>query len=483
MVVKKFFGKTTREALRQVREELGADALILSNRPTLGGGVEIMAVADADVASLASTLATASTSYRPPRNTPTHRAQLNGDKAPLNRALARTYGESDSSSISITENEPALPSHTAAKHTPPPPSNQKPAALTSLPVLDNEITNQLRSATQIDRGNRTQHVPSTLPSVSYESGSPPLREMSDEIRQLRSLLQSQLASFAWSKLERLSPSCAELLKQLLATGLSASLSRQLIEKIPKEYGAETALKWARSALLHNLKCADAQQGVIEQGGLYALVGPTGVGKTTTIAKLAARASQKFGTHNVALVTMDNYRVGAQDQLRAYGKIIGVPVFSIQDGDSLALPRPELTHRHIVFIDTAGMCQRDTRVLTQTEVFASLGLPVQRILVIAANADGRTLDDVVKRYRGSGLAGCIMTKIDETVALGASLDVIIRNRLKVHYITNGQRVPEDLHTANGTFLIDRALKAPQYTSPFTLYADEFPIMNAANAVWL
>ncbi|VEB41016.1 Flagella-associated GTP-binding protein [Chromobacterium violaceum] len=181
-----------------------------------------------------------------------------------------------------------------------------------------------------------------------------LRQIGDEIKLLRSLLQSQLASFAWSDMEGKAPNRLELFKHLLAMGFSAQLIRQLIEKMPAQYQAEVAVKWARSALAHNLKCADADREVMDRGGIFALVGPTGVGKTTTVAKLAARATMRFGAQHVALITTDSYRIGAQDQLRIYGKILGVPVFSIQNEGDLQLTLADLSNRHIVFIDTVGM---------------------------------------------------------------------------------------------------------------------------------
>jgi flagellar biosynthesis protein FlhF len=192
---------------------------------------------------------------------------------------------------------------------------------------------------------------------------------------------------------------------------------------------------------------------------------------------------KFGPQHVALITTDSYRIGAQDQLRIYGKILGVPVFSIQNEGDLQLTLADLANRHIVFIDTVGMGQRDSRVAAQTEMFDALDRPVERLLVLAANADGHTLEDVVRNYRGHALSGCILSKIDESVALGASLDIIIRNRLRIFYVTNGQRVPEDLHAAHGNFLIDRAMKAPHSNAPFALLNDEMQIMNSAQAGWL
>ena len=490
MVVKKFFGKTTRDALRQVREELGADALILSNRPTMGGGVEIMAVADADVANLASTLSTSSSKH-PPRNAPpaVNRPQQpapipQANGSAMNRAIARTYAMP----VEPLES-PAPPRLEAAQaRLEAAQARMEPTFSPPRPIQQPVTQPAIQPAPQ-SPPRATARPPAPEPAAQPANGeeqeqmAQELRQIGDEIKLLRSLLQSQLASFAWSDMEGKAPNRLELFKHLLAMGFSAQLIRQLIEKMPAQYQAEVAVKWARSALAHNLKCADADREVMDRGGIFALVGPTGVGKTTTVAKLAARATMRFGAQHVALITTDSYRIGAQDQLRIYGKILGVPVFSIQNEGDLQLTLADLSNRHIVFIDTVGMGQRDARVLAQIDMLRTAGRPIERLLLLAANTDGHTLEDVVKRYRGDGLSGCILSKIDEAVAQGPSLDVIIRNRLKLYYVTNGQRVPEDLHSANAAFLVDRAMRAQQIASPFALQADEMSIMQAAQAGWL
>lgn len=496
MVVKKFFGKTTRDALRQVREELGADALILSNRPTMGGGVEIMAVADADVANLATNLATSSSKH-PPRNAP---PVVNRAPSPLptpagaavNRAIARTYA------MPVEPLDSPPPPRIEAQQprqriepafAPEPQAAPRPVQPSYTPQQYAQTAPQAAAAPRAQAPAPSAPPPRPAAPPVANNGEEPevmaqeLKQIGDEIKLLRSLLQSQLASFAWSDMEGKAPNRLELFKHLLAMGFSAHLIRQLIEKMPAQYEAEVAVKWARSALMHNLKCADSDKEIMDRGGIYALVGPTGVGKTTTVAKLAARATMRFGAQHVALITTDSYRIGAQDQLRIYGKILGIPVFSIQNEGDLQLTLADLSNRHIVFIDTVGMGQRDARVLAQIEMFRTAGRPIERLLLLASNADGQTLEDVVRRYRGDGLTGCVLSKIDESVAMGPSLDVIIRNRLRLFYITNGQRVPEDLHAAHAGFLVDRAMRSQQQHSPFTLQADELPIMNAAQAGWL
>ncbi|MDN0082593.1 flagellar biosynthesis protein FlhF [Crenobacter sp. SG2305] len=497
MVVKKFFGNSTREALRLVRDELGEDALILSNRPGKDGGVEIMAIADVELSAVAKAVPNPVTSPRP--QSATH--------SPVQRAIARTYAlpveplehswnnrRHDEMASAVTMHSFAqLSTDAATKPQPlvePSPSEALMAELpdeapqvdaSSAPTLKSPLTEV--DHTWLDDGPPIPTSPPLHPDLSQVTAtvSSEIRSVGDEVRQLRSLLQSQLAGFAWSDMREQAPERLELYRRLLSCGFSAALIRQLIDKLPEAYKSETALQWARSTLAHNLRCGDIEADLFEAGGVFALVGPTGVGKTTTVAKLAARATLKYGAQNVALITSDSYRIGAQDQLRIYGKILGVPVHAVQSGQDLSLALADLSERHVVLIDTMGMSQRDSRVIEQTDLLsAATKRPVNRILLLAANSDGHTLDDVVNHYRGNGLFGCILSKLDEAVPLGSCLDVVIRHRLQLLALANGQRVPEDLHAAQPAPLIERAFAPRQAPSPFELFTDELPMMHAAQA---
>jgi flagellar biosynthesis protein FlhF len=234
--------------------------------------------------------------------------------------------------------------------------------------------------------------------------------------------------------------------------------------------------WVRRILGHNIRVASAQEDVVARGGVYALVGPTGVGKTTTTAKMAARAVVRYGADKVALITTDSYRIGAHEQLKIYGKILGVAVHAVRDTEDLKLTLSGLKHKHLVLIDTMGVGQRDSRVAGQAEMFDAAG--VKRLLLLNATSAGSTLDDVVRMYHGAGVIGCIPTKLDEAVTLGTVLDVVIRHKLSMHYIASGQRVPEDLHEVNLEYLLHRAFKANATSSAFELQELEFPAFMAA-----
>ena len=293
-----------------------------------------------------------------------------------------------------------------------------------------------------------------------------------EIKTMRNMMQEQMARLSWSDMQQRDPVRGELLRDMLNVGFSPMLSRQLLEKIPADGGID----WLRRILGHNLRVATVQEDVVARGGVYALVGPTGVGKTTTTAKMAARAVVRYGADKVALVTTDSYRIGAHEQLKIYGKILGVSVHAVRDTGDLKLTLSGLKHKHLVLIDTMGVGQRDSRVAEQVQMFDAVG--VQRLLLLNATSSGGTLDDVVKMYGGKGVIGCIPTKLDEAVTLGTVLDVVVRHKLTMHYIASGQRVPEDLHEVNLEYLLHRVFKDAGKTSPaFTMQEAELPTFMA------
>lgn len=423
MNVRKFYASTTREALRQVRDALGADAIILSNRQ-VAGGIEIMAVADMDVTSLAN-------------NEPQSAAPVTSRPRPL-----------------------------AAEPSPRPAPAHMPTAAAP-PVSRAQIAGLQEKNKQAMQENEE------LPDETAQA-------IIREIKFLRGMLEGQLAGFAWGELQRQEPSKIESMRHMLTVGFSPSLSRQLLDKMPPGYNLEKSLRWLKAALMHNLRVVKAGDDIVERGGVYALTGPTGVGKTTTVAKLAARCTLKHGPASLALITTDTYRIGAHEQLRIYGKILGVPVYVIKDEADLQLTLSDLQNKHLILIDTVGMSQRDRRLSEQVALLSGGGRSIKRLLLLSANGQGSTLEDVVRSYQTEDMDGCILTKIDEAISIGPALDVIVRHKLPLHYVTNGQRVPEDLHLANSVYLVDRALKSAQEGSPFTPLETEYPLVMAAAA---
>ncbi len=302
--------------------------------------------------------------------------------------------------------------------------------------------------------------------------------MMNEIRAMRGLMETQLAELSWSSTQQREPQKAAVLREMLAAGFSASLARYLIDKLPAGKDALESLRWIKTVLSRNLTTMSNEDAIIEQGGVFALVGPTGVGKTTSTAKLAARCVMRHGPEKLALITTDAYRIGGHEQLRIYGKILGVMVHSVKDDADLRIALKELKNKHTVLIDTVGVSQRDQMVAAQVAMLANAGTDVKRLLCLNATATNETLNEVVRAYSGSGLAGAIMTKLDEAASIGNVLDVVIRQKLNLFYVSSGQRVPEDLHLAGNANLIERAFELKRDDAP-TQYADtELPLLMAS-----
>jgi flagellar biosynthesis protein FlhF len=194
--------------------------------------------------------------------------------------------------------------------------------------------------------------------------------------------------------------------------------------------------------------------------VFALVGPTGVGKTTTVAKLAARFAVKYGTNALGLITLDAYRVAAHEQLRAYGRILGTPVHLAQDGATLRELLASMRGKRLVLIDTCGVGPRDERLNEMLAMLAEAGRDAQRVqpvLLLNAGSHTETLDETARAWRAPQAAGCILTKLDEAARVGGALDCALRYKLTLLGLTNGQRVPEDLHLPNAKLLAHLALK--------------------------
>ncbi|KIG02769.1 flagellar biosynthesis regulator FlhF [Caballeronia concitans] len=304
----------------------------------------------------------------------------------------------------------------------------------------------------------------------------------NELSSMRAMMEEHFSGLLWSDRQRRTPSDAVLTKRLFAAGFSAQLVRMVIDNMPEMESAEHAMEWVQQVLESNLPVMASEDALMERGGVFALMGPTGVGKTTTTAKLAARCVMRFGASKVALLTTDSYRIGAHEQLRIFGKILGVSVHAVKDAADLQLALSELRNKHIVLIDTIGMSQRDRMVSDQISMLCGAGHPVQRILLLNATSHGDTLNEVVQAYKSAvdqpPLAGCILTKLDEATNLGGVLDTVIRYKLPVHYVSTGQKVPENLYVATKRFLIKSAFCIPRDGSPFVPQDEEVPALLSA-----
>lgn len=313
--------------------------------------------------------------------------------------------------------------------------------------------------------------------VSVEwSQDPTLVEMRREIKTLRGMLENQLSHLTWSDLARRHPLKARLLERLSEMGISPEVGREIVARAADTGEPDQAWRQALAVLAHRIPVTD--DDILSHGGVVALVGPTGVGKTTMVAKLAARFALRHGKRHVALVSTDNFRIGAYEQLHTYGQLIGVPVYSATDPQELARILGELCDKRLVLIDTAGMSQRDMRLSEQLATLHGGDPAVRTYLVLSANTQLATQNEVVQAFRRTRLDGCILTKLDEAVSLGAALSAVVRHGLPVAYVGDGQRVPEDMHPARAHSLVSRAVALIQQRGQQEGTEDE-PHTNGSN----
>ncbi|AOI56270.1 flagellar biosynthesis protein FlhF [Burkholderia diffusa] len=570
MNIRKFTGATSRDALRLVREALGADAVVLSNRTLDDGSVEIVALADSDLAAVAPPAArTRTVAPRAPESVPAAavpgivsrpgaafaRPAVNpyaagegglpdvfssvfGASAEATAPAAQPAGfdadahaadaASPSSAVSAaaadaaaaaSEPAPWLVEHAkrltqqrealmaraqAAPAAPQSPARAQQDAAPATPagwardiVRDAERRMPSAGAATLRQGEASAAKPVERARLSAEAAAAVADAVKTRIESIvndtvmhelgamRGMMEEQFDSLMWHDRQRRSPVHGALTKHLFSAGFSAQLVRMLVDNLPSGDGAQTfeqAAEWAQSVLAANLPVLESEDALMERGGVFALMGPTGVGKTTTTAKLAARCVMRFGASKVALLTTDSYRIGGHEQLRIFGKILGVPVHAVKDAGDLELALSELRNKHIVLIDTIGMSQRDRALSDQIAMLHGANAPVQRLLLLNATSHGDTLNEVVQAYRSAAeypdLAGCILTKLDEATHLGGVLDTVIRYKLPVHYVSTGQKVPENLYVASTRFLLKSAFCVPRDGSPFVPQDEDMPTLLSA-----
>jgi flagellar biosynthesis protein FlhF len=467
MTVKKFVAASAREALRLVKDELGADAIVVSNR-AVAEGVEIVAMSPESLEAISSSpLPAASRSTPRPAAATTAAAPVADDDYTVTlsgkaRAQATMRPWSPAATAATAPRAATAGTSTATN------SGEKQRAR-PLPARDGaarvpseaEVAATLKRAAaeaSSEGGSEAERLRSFLDGSSQHGGpgGPGTDTLLAEMRAIKTLLERQLGGFAWGDLSREAPTKAMLFAELLDAGFSGELSRRLIDSMSPDLAADAGRKWLQTAINRRLRTLAAGADIIERGGVFALVGPTGVGKTTTTAKLAARCVVRYGAERLALLTTDSYRIGAHEQLRIYGRILGVPVHVVRDGEDLRRTLGELRNKHMVLIDTVGMSQRDRMVAEQAAMLTRAG-EVNRLLLLSATSRGDTLDDVIRSYAGEDLAGVILTKIDEAASLAPALDAVVRHGLLLTHLANGQRVPEDLHLPNRSYLLHRAFK--------------------------
>ncbi|RTL28127.1 MAG: flagellar biosynthesis protein FlhF [Burkholderiales bacterium] len=557
MNVKRFTGRTSREAMQKVKAAFGNDAVVLSTKPAAEGGIEILAMAADSVPSIdhyaverdAPEMAPRSEGRAEPRMEP--RGEREPVSVPPKKAMAKQAKDTMANLASTVQDDvkqlamstlsfqdyvrermlkrrqAAMQARTEPAMALPPeeqlnqrfaqakpkrpevqssvdlagegmrgrrseadqqwdePVRQAPVAprqaapqSPALPVRQQQAA--VQQAQQQPKAQvvplRSEHADLTIDKVkpapnevrvaqpdaatmaALKAAQDANATMLGELRAMRAMMKERFETMAFIEKLGRSPSQAQLAQRLLDAGFSAVLVRKMLDAMPAEVsnGAHDEVQWATQVLQRNLNTADHELPIEDQGGVFAMIGSTGVGKTTSTAKLAAIFAAKHGASNLGLITLDAYRVGAHEQLRAYGRILGVPVHMAHDRAAMEDLLELLSGKKLILIDTAGMAQRDGRT---KELLDMLTHPsIRKLLVINTAAQGDSIEDVMHSYRAEACVGVVLSKLDEAVKLGPALDALIRHKLKVLGVANGQRVPEDWHRLSAQALVHRALRA-------------------------
>jgi len=501
--IKRFFAKDIRSALDEIKVALGPDAIIMSNKK-VDGGVEIVAAVDDDnIAAIPkSTVHAAKIVAEKPDLNPfanTAKNQSAGDKAaPSANASLNSSAMAKPNTREVIDDQVSLsgfqerlvkqqiqvqaeqflandrvPNSVANPNLNNSQAGKYEQVMTPLerrqpdnhsPLPDWAKTGTMTPQASLNQVNSTgfnhqgpsQFSATQASSLGGDGNNQAIEQLRQEMASMRQLLQHQVNGLVSQDVARRDPTRSILSTQLVDAGFDVTIAEQLVLDIPPNSSLEIAKQAIANSIFKRL--LSTNNDVIEQGGVVALLGPTGVGKTTTIAKLAARYAMAYGSEQVALITTDSYRIGAFEQLNTYGKILGCPVKVAKDAQQLADALYQLRNKRLVLIDTAGMGQRDLRLSEQLSTLVnSSHVNIRSYLVLPATAQRKVLQEAIEQFRKIPIAGCIMTKMDEALGAGEVISVAIGNSLPIGYVTNGQRVPEDIGVVDINALVNGVIE--------------------------
>ena len=320
------------------------------------------------------------------------------------------------------------------------------AASTAVALLEHEVVD-ITQPLDLDLTEIVGASPAQRPSIVSDV-------VGTELKTLRRMLETQLAQLAWNDMTRRAPIHAEMLRELSEIGIAQDVTSQIAQQLPQDADLTYARRFSIAALSQYLLVTGDRW--LDNGGRIAFIGATGVGKTMTLSKLAVRWVLRHGPRDLALVAADNVRLGAQDQMRSLGQLLDAPVYTPENFETLPTLLSRLQQRFIL-IDTPGSSLRDTQLSSRLAVLASSASQLQTALVLAASTQAGALEEVVKRFAPANPCCCVLTKVDEAASLGGALSVLIRARVPVSYVSEGQRVPEDLRPARALELVSHAVR--------------------------
>lgn len=454
MNIQRFVAPTSREALAQARMAFGEGTLILSNRPT-ENGVEVVATGEDTLATLDRDAASAkgrgfggqgrgkAPSKQEPKAQPSFKEVASQVEADADQLAMSTLSFQDYVRERMAKRRAEEDGAT-------------PSGLIRVPRDEQANPGPVSRPTPAIEEPQVKAAPMVRRSASVESAQAAPSNIERELHAMKELIEDRFNTLSWLGQARQDPIQSNLTLKLIRAGYSPLLARSILERMPETGDAARSMQWVMDVLERNLHTDAGQPALHDEGGVFALVGATGVGKTTTAAKLAGQCARQYGAASVGLITLDSYRVGAQEQLRAYGKMLGVVAHLAHDREALQDLLNLLSNKKMVLIDTTGLAPRDPR---KRELMDLLELPkIKRLLVLNAGNHGDTIEDTVAAFKTAKSPQAILSKIDEAVKLGPAIDASIRHQLTLRGVTTGQRVPEDWEAADANKLVRASMRS-------------------------
>ena len=445
MKIKKFYAADMRTAIKRVKEELGAEAVILSSRQ-VDGRSEIVAATDIEAES-----------------PPTAPTVLKSNK--VQRKAYEPVGF-DKPSRTVTEHSYELPEDIEFEY----PSSMQ-ASDADLPVDENPVVSmdEHRWAKPVNAAKISESdLPKAFQSTEYEPqtspySDPALGDIQRELREMRSLIQEQVDHWSWGDFTHKQPVKAQILRRMTEMGFTVDLGRRVVMAIPDGLKSSQAWNEALVGLSHRVRCTE--DDITDFGGIVALAGSAGGGKTTTIAKLAARYAMKHGKEKVAIVCADQYRIGARAQLQTFAQIMGVSLYTAVDGAELREQLSNMPGKTLILVDLPASRSSGSAMDAALEFMG--GLPTAKTYVVeSATVQPAVFERIIGKLSSLKLAGVMLTRVDEAVSLGEILSVCIEQELKIAYIADGPRVPEDLRLARASKLVVKSVELARKKSKKT-----------------
>ncbi|MFW2355083.1 flagellar biosynthesis protein FlhF [Hydrogenophaga sp.] len=467
MNIQRFTAPTSREAMAKARNAFGDSAVILSTRST-AEGFEVMAAAEESLAPLGNSASPAPITTRPAAATSTFAARAKATTTPTATQAQPESVEGDTEALAMSTlsfqeyvRERMLRKRRETLQDSAPAEQAAPAQPLPMPAADPIVVpvQRFNEPERASFGSRLgqQPIRTREEEPAWEDSQPSVRfasnedtRMAVELSALKEMIEERFNTLAWLGSSKQNPIQSNLMLKMIRAGYSPAMARAVLERVPVDAGAAEAFRWLMDVLTRNLKVSASTAGLCDEGGVVSLIGATGVGKTTTAAKLAAQCVKQYGAASVGMITLDTYRVSGYEQLRAYGRMLGVVAHLAHDRAALKDLLNLLSGKRLVIIDTAGLGQRDQRIQDMLDV---LDMPkVKKTLVLNAGSHGDTLDETLTSFKASSLHGVVLSKVDEAVKLGPALDALIRHQVTLRGVANGQRVPEDWQNPDASTLV-------------------------------